>query len=78
MEEIKEIKHNFTPKHLSLTEEESLKVLSKFNISKSQLPHIKRKDPAIIHLNLEPGTIVKIIRKSETAHRTNFYRLVIE
>lgn len=76
--EAKEIKHNLVPKQVLLSEEETKKLLSKFNVLPMQLPKIKKKDPAIAHLDPKPGSIIKITRKSETAHKTNFYRVVME
>lgn len=74
---MEEIKHSLTPKHVPLSDEEAKKVLEAYNISKTQLPQIYKKDPAIAHLGLKTGTVIKIVRKSETALKTNFFRVVI-
>jgi len=77
-EESKGIEHVFVPKHEPCTEEETKKILSKYNIKKQQLPKISLKDPAILHLNLEPGTVLKIERNSRTEGKSTFYRRVIK
>lgn len=69
-------KHEFVPKHVKLSEKEIAEILQHFNISKKQLPAISKNDPAIQHLNVEGGEVIKIIRKSETAGESFFYRVV--
>jgi len=69
--------HTLVPKHTKLSEVEAKEVLLKYNITKNQLPRISIKDPAIKDMKLKKGDIVKIERKSETAGKTIFYRVVI-
>ena len=71
------IKHNLVPKHILLNEEETKKILQKFNISMMQLPKISRKDAAISELSPKPGDVIKIERKSPTNVKTAYYRMVI-
>ena len=47
------------------------------SISLKELPKILKSDPAIAHLKLEPGDIVKVERKSSTTGKAIFYRGVI-
>ena len=70
-------KHEYVPKHTKLSEAETEKLLVKYNISKKQLPKILKKDPAIAHLDLKPGDVVKIGRKSPTLIESTYYRVVI-
>ena len=70
-------KHEFVPKHTKLSEADSEKLLSKYNISKKQLPKIFRSDPAIKEMDLKPGDIVKIVRKSQTSGESIYYRVVV-
>jgi DNA-directed RNA polymerase subunit H len=70
-------KHIFVPEHIKLTEEEEKAVLEEFNVSKDEIPKILASDPAIQHLEIEYGNIIKIIRKSETNTETEFYRVVV-
>jgi len=69
-------KHEFVPKHLKLTEEQSEEVLKKFNISKKQLPKILKEDSAVSKLDCKKGDIIKIIRKSPTTGESEFYRII--
>lgn len=68
--------HILQPKHIKLREEEALKLLAKYNITKDQLPKIKHNDPAISELDVKKGDIIKILRKSEKGE-TEYYRVVI-
>jgi len=72
------IKHKLVPKHILLNEEETKKILQKFNISLMQLPKIHKKDPAISHLEPKKGDVIKIERKSPTNSKTIYYRVVVE
>ena len=70
-------KHEYVPKHVKLSESEAEKLLSSYNISKKQLPKIFKNDPVIKDLDLKPGDIVKITRKSVTSDESTYYRAVI-
>jgi len=70
-------KHEFVPKHVKLSDSDVEALLNKYNISKRQLPKILKNDPAIVHLDLKGGDVVKIIRKSATAGESTYYRVVI-
>ena len=70
--------HNLVPEH-SLVDEEELKgVLDEYNIDRTDLPKIKRRDPPLRDLDAEVGDVVRIDRESRTADRAVVYRLVIE
>ncbi len=68
--------HILVPKHIKLNEEEIKKVLEFYNISIKQLPKISSKDAIIKNLNVKQDDIIKIIRKSDTAGESVFYRVV--
>lgn len=70
-------KHILVPEHSKLTDEEAKASLDKFNISKRQLPRIHKTDPAIRDLNPEQGDVIKIVRKSATAGKSIYFRVVI-
>jgi DNA-directed RNA polymerase subunit H len=74
----KSIEHILVPKHELCNEEELKKILSKYNIKKRQLPSISTKDPAIAHLGLERGVVIRIERKSRTNLKTTFFRRVVK
>ncbi len=71
-------KHVLVPKHEVLSEEEKEKLLKELNIEFKQLPKIKINDPAIKHLKVKPGDVIKITRSSPIAGKTIYYRGVIE
>ena len=81
MEKTKEsidiFQHILVPKHILLSQEEIINLLKKFNVNLNQLPKVSVKDPAVKALNAKQGDVVKILRKSETAGISEFYRLVI-
>ncbi|MEA3329756.1 MAG: DNA-directed RNA polymerase subunit RpoH/Rpb5 C-terminal domain-containing protein [Nanoarchaeota archaeon] len=66
--------HILQPKHSKLSKKEEQELLSKLNISKTQLPKIKKEDPAVMD-ELEIGDIMKIERKDEG--KINFYYRVV-
>ncbi len=75
------LRHNLVPEHHLLSEEEAEEVLKKLGVTRDQLPKIKTTDAVIrvleqIHGPIDEGSIVKIIRKSETAQEFTVYRLV--
>jgi DNA-directed RNA polymerase subunit H len=70
-------KHILVPKHSKVSEKEKKELLEKFKISVYDLPVIPKKDPAIKEMEVEPGDVIKIIRKSPTAGEAIFYRCVI-
>ena len=70
-------KHALVPKHIKISDKEKDELLKKYGITKLQLPRISVKDPAIKHLELKKGEIVKITRKSETTNHSDYYRVVI-
>lgn len=75
-------KHELVPRHKLLSEEEKKKVLEKYNVKLYDLPKIKLKDPVIIALkeagvNINAWDLIEIERKSQTAGKTKFYRVVV-
>jgi len=70
--------HNLVPKHIVLNEQEKEELLKKYGISIRQLPRILVTDPVVKLLNAKVGDVIKIIRKSETAGETVYYRVVVK
>lgn len=75
-------KHELVPRHKLLSEEEKKKVLEKYNVKLHDLPKIKLKDPVVIALkeagvNINVWDLIEIERKSQTAGKTKFYRVVV-
>ena len=71
------ISHSLVPKHIKLNETEKKKLFEQYKISVRELPRIIQTDPAIASLNAKAGDVIKIIRRSETAGETAYYRGVV-
>lgn len=67
-------KHILVPKHMKLSEKEKEELFKRYNITLKELPQILKEDPAIANLDLKPGDVIKIIRKSQTSGESIFYR----
>ncbi len=70
--------HIMVPEHRMLDDDEIEEVLSKYNIEKEKLSKILAGDPVIKEIGANVGDVIEITRKSETAGKSVFYRLVIE
>ena len=70
--------HIFQPRHEILSKNEAQEVLKKYNTKPSQLPYIMLSDKGLEDLDVRPGDIIKIIRKSPTAGESVYYRYVVE
>ncbi|WP_435127293.1 DNA-directed RNA polymerase subunit H [Halobaculum sp. D14] len=70
--------HDLVPDHTLLDDPSDVEeVLEEYNVKKTDLPKIKRKDPALPK-EAEPGDVVRIERDSRTTDRATVYRLVVE
>ncbi|MAE13275.1 DNA-directed RNA polymerase subunit H [Candidatus Woesearchaeota archaeon] len=78
MAENPDITHVLVPEHQKISDKEKEELLKKYGLTGQELPKINSKDPAISHLALKVGDIVKIKRKSPTAKVSTFYRVVID
>ena len=75
--------HFLVPDHVLLDPKEEKKVLKEYGITKDHLPKIRQSDPCIRAIEakgdpVDPGRIVKIVRRSETAGEAVAYRIVVE
>lgn len=70
--------HELVPKHVLLKPEEAKQVLGRYHIRPFQLPYIKTSDPAARAVGAKPGDIIKVVRRSQTAGESDFYRYVVE
>jgi len=70
--------HMFVPKHEILTPEEVKEVQRRYNVKLEQFPYILSTDPVIKEIGAKPGDLIKIIRKSETAEESMYFRYVVE
>jgi len=68
------LRHVLVPKHEKISEKDKQVLFDQYQISEKDLPKISIKDPAIIHLDLKLGDVIKITRDSPTAGKVYFYR----
>jgi DNA-directed RNA polymerase subunit H len=69
--------HELVPEHSVVDNEDLDGVLEEYDIDRTDLPKIKRADPALPD-DAEIGDVVKIERDSRTTDRAVTYRLVVE
>jgi DNA-directed RNA polymerase subunit H len=77
------LNHIMVPEHQLMNEDQVDDLLKRYRIKLEQLPKIRRTDSAIRALELRTGeilkgSVIKIIKYSETAGISVSYRLVIE
>ena len=70
--------HESVPYHEIIGEDEVAEILSKYVIDKEQLPKIRFDDPIVLEIGAKIGDVIKIMRKSQTADESAYYRLVID
>ncbi len=69
--------HELVPDHVLLDDPEEVEaVLTEYNVKKTDLPKIKRTDPALPD-EAAVGDVVKIVRNSRTTDEAVVYRLVV-
>jgi len=69
--------HELVPEHTLLDEDDVEDVLEAYDIDRTDLPKIKRKDPALPD-EASVGDVVEIVRDSRTTDTATVYRLVVE
>ncbi|MFW5958716.1 MAG: DNA-directed RNA polymerase subunit H [Natronomonas sp.] len=69
--------HKLVPEHTVLDEDEVEDVLAEYDIDRTDLPKITRRDPALPD-DASVGDVIEIVRDSRTTERAIIYRLVIE
>jgi DNA-directed RNA polymerase subunit H (RpoH/RPB5) len=73
-----QIEHELVPEHSKLSEKDAKDLLKKYSLTIREIPKILITDPAIAHLDVKEGDIIKIKRNSRTAGETVFFRGVIK
>ncbi len=68
--------HELVPDHSVLDDEQIEDVLEEYNIKKTDLPKIKRTDPALPD-EAQVGDVIEVTRDSRTADQAVVYRLVV-
>ncbi|WP_255151439.1 DNA-directed RNA polymerase subunit H [Halorarius halobius] len=69
--------HNLVPEHRVIEEDALEAVLAEYDIDRTDLPKIKRTDPALPD-DADVGDVIEITRDSRTTDSATVYRLVIE
>ncbi|WP_226005068.1 DNA-directed RNA polymerase subunit H [Natrinema salinisoli] len=69
--------HELVPEHTVLEDDALEEVLEEYDIDRTDLPKIQRKDPALPD-EAEVGDVIKIVRDSRTTEQAIIYRLVVE
>jgi DNA-directed RNA polymerase subunit H len=77
------LNHILVPEHQLMSEEKVEEILKRYDIKLEQLPKIRRSDAAIRALEIRTGeilkgSVIKVIRYSETAGISTSYRLVVD
>ena len=71
------MKHELVPHQEVLSEADTKKICTQLNITKNQLPRMYDNDPIVMVLGAKVGDVIKIVRSSQTAGQTDYYRLVV-
>jgi len=71
------LEHELVPLHEVLDVREAIRVLKELRVRPEKLPWIRENDPAAKAIGAKPGDIVRIIRRSHTAHKSISYRYVV-
>ena len=69
--------HILVPKHEVLSPEEAKIVLEHYEVTREELPKIKKDDPALEEFKVRVDDVIKITRKGPTANESIYYRVVI-
>lgn len=71
------LNHELVPEHRLLPESRAERMLSEYDVDRTDLPLIQKSDPALEHLGSQAGDIIEIVRDSRTADTARVYRLVV-
>ncbi len=82
MSDAKILLHHLVPEHQIVRKEEEEEILRKLKAKKDELPKIRKSDPVLRVLEsaygtIEEGTLIRILRESETAGMSVAYRVVV-
>ncbi len=69
--------HIMVPNHTKLNVQEKKELLEQYKINLNNLSKIRFSDPAIAHLKVKEGDIIKVVRDSATVTTATYYRGVI-
>ena len=74
--EINILKHELVPEHTIMKAEEVAELIGKLGVVAQQLPKILTTDPVVKAIGAKIGDVIRIERKSPTAGKTTYYRIV--
>ncbi len=74
---VDESQHTMVPEHRVVDDSAIDDVLDEYNIKRTDLPKIKRNDPALPD-DASIGDVIEITRDSRTTDQATVYRLVVE
>ena len=69
--------HELVPEHTVVDEDRVDEVLAEYNVDRTDLPKIKRTDPALPD-EAEVGDVIRIVRDSRTTDQAVVFRLVVQ
>ncbi|HKL30394.1 MAG TPA: DNA-directed RNA polymerase subunit H [Natrialbaceae archaeon] len=69
--------HELVPEHTVVDEDRVDEVLTEYNVDRTDLPKIKRNDPALPD-EAEVGDVIRIVRDSRTTDQAVVFRLVVQ
>lgn len=70
--------HVLVPLHEKLSEKEKQELLTRLSITVKELPKISKKDPAVRHLDVKVGDVIKISRSGQFTGKETYFRGVID
>lgn len=71
------IDHYLVPKHRVLSKEEIERELKEHGLTKKKLPKIKSDDAVVQELEAKKGDVLEITRRSPTAEKAIYFRVVV-
>lgn len=69
--------HQLVPEHEIMTKDEVQKLLERYKCKTEDLPKVLDTDPMVLKLKAKGGDVLRIGRRSQTAGKAYYYRLVI-
>lgn len=72
------LQHKLVPVHEVLPKQEKDSLLEKLDVDENCLPKIFASDPALAKLEIKPGDVIKVTRKSQTSGKSTYYRVVVD
>lgn len=68
--------HVLVPKHELIPDEQRSEILTQLGTSIDKLPKIHRTDPMIEEMGAKRGDLIRIVRNSQTAGSSIYFRVV--